>query len=107
MYFSKEFPVQDIPNEMCLLLCLHMTFLALVFLHDAFAFYRTGLDSQVALIRWTSLDGSSEMHLRYMFKAVTAPATTIPRTTKDLLVPNLELLETPGVSSVPAGQQVT
>ena len=37
MYFSNEFPVPDIPNEPCLLLCPHMTFLALAFLYDAFA----------------------------------------------------------------------
>ena len=33
---SNEFPIPDIPNEPCLLLCPHVTFLSLAFLRDAF-----------------------------------------------------------------------
>jgi len=36
MYFSKEFPIPDIPNEPCLLLCLHTSFLVLAFFYDTF-----------------------------------------------------------------------
>ena len=34
---SNEIPIPDIPNEPCLLLCPHTTFLSLAFLFDAFA----------------------------------------------------------------------
>lgn len=34
---SNEIPIPDIPNEACLLLCPHTTFLSLAFLFDAFA----------------------------------------------------------------------
>ena len=33
----NEIPIPDIPNEPCLLLCPHTTFLSLAFLFDAFA----------------------------------------------------------------------
>jgi len=36
-YSSNKFPIPDISNEPCLLLCPHTTFLSLAFLYDAFA----------------------------------------------------------------------
>ena len=33
---SNEFPIPDIPDEPCLLLCRHVIFLSLAFLRDAF-----------------------------------------------------------------------